>query len=138
MSRATGRLPAAPSSNPATASLIALATIPRTTDSGLAPIATRMPISRVRSVTEWAITLYSPMEASRIASKANPPRSVAAARCGPSDRSNASRPVPTSSKGTPGATASHCRRMGANNSSALPRVRTARYSPGSLLCSMDR
>ena len=49
---------------------------------GLAPSASRKPISRVRCVTLYASTPYSPMPASSVASAAKPPRaSTADDRC---------------------------------------------------------
>ncbi len=89
---------------------------------------TSMP-TRAWFLTECAITLYRPIEASRIATKANPASSAAAARCAPSELSNTSRPVMTRSSGTPGAMVSHCRRMPASNSSGWPRVRTVDTQP---------
>ena len=92
----------------------------------------RMPISRVRLATEYAITPYNPIAASSMATTPTPLTSHALNRNGSSVVSTSDSIVWFSMKTTFGSSASISRRMSRKSVAASPRVRAmiALYEPG--------
>ena len=140
VSHATGSTKLTPYSAPATAFAapsdnsvpiaIPTAAMPRpwritrpTTADRLAPSAIRIPISRVRRATEYAITPYSPIDASSIATTPTALTPIAPAFAGSSVAATCVLIVWLSRKRTFGSSASSSRRIAATSAAASPRVR---------------
>ena len=80
--RMSGRLPATPAPRPIATGIIDRRKTAEQIARGSAPIAIRIPSSRLCRATENATTLYSPIAVRISARMENPPRIPAATRCG--------------------------------------------------------